>query len=268
MFTRASVHCADRMVAASSSNGLRWSSSHPASGYSALSRRFVSRARPAGCPRSRPWTAQASGPEAPAGSLRRCAAARCQRPGRDPALAPLPSCSTCAALASRAHRRRGRAVADLPGQSRGWRPWPPRSARSTATFEAEPPRRPCVEAAATAAGYRPGAHHAAAPPAAPPARPSATGAGALELLRRCAVPARLGRSRPGSTSTTAPSPGTPSRRGWTVDDLRAPRGRAVVPGRRVPRPRCSGDAGGPGDRRLLLDEDPRRPPSRPSARST
>src|SRR5690349_6520290 len=53
MLTRASVHCADRIVAASSWNGFSWSSSQRASGYSRISRRMVSRARPAGV-RGRP----------------------------------------------------------------------------------------------------------------------------------------------------------------------------------------------------------------------
>ena len=51
MFTRSSVHCAERMVAASSSKGLRWSSaqsSRAVPGYSTASRSRVRRARPAG----------------------------------------------------------------------------------------------------------------------------------------------------------------------------------------------------------------------------
>ena len=48
MFTRTSVVWADRIVAASSSKGLRWSSSHTASGYASARRRATSRARPFG----------------------------------------------------------------------------------------------------------------------------------------------------------------------------------------------------------------------------
>ena len=48
MLTRTSVVCADRIVATSSSNGLRWSSSQIASGYSIASRRATSRVRPFG----------------------------------------------------------------------------------------------------------------------------------------------------------------------------------------------------------------------------
>lgn len=53
MFTRASVHCAERIVAASSSNGDRWSSSHSADGYSASSAATMCAARAvgAGCRR-------------------------------------------------------------------------------------------------------------------------------------------------------------------------------------------------------------------------
>ena len=36
MFTRASVHCAERIVAQSSSKAFRWSSAQCASGYAAL----------------------------------------------------------------------------------------------------------------------------------------------------------------------------------------------------------------------------------------
>ena len=45
MLTRSSVHCAERIVATSSSSGLRWSSAHRASGYAALSRRKTAAAR-------------------------------------------------------------------------------------------------------------------------------------------------------------------------------------------------------------------------------
>src|SRR5690606_23547757 len=45
MFTRSSVHCADRIVAVSSSYALRWSSDVFASGYSACRRRMISAAR-------------------------------------------------------------------------------------------------------------------------------------------------------------------------------------------------------------------------------
>ena len=48
MFTRTSVVWAERIVAASSSKALRWSSSHTASGYSSANRRATSRARPFG----------------------------------------------------------------------------------------------------------------------------------------------------------------------------------------------------------------------------
>ena len=65
MFTRWSVVWADRIVAASSSNGLRWQSSQIASGYSSASRRATSRARPFGV-LGRATTAEAT----PTGSLR------------------------------------------------------------------------------------------------------------------------------------------------------------------------------------------------------
>src|SRR5690349_1605557 len=45
MFTRASVVCADRMVAVSSSKALVWSSSQIASGYISFRRRLTSRVR-------------------------------------------------------------------------------------------------------------------------------------------------------------------------------------------------------------------------------
>src|SRR6188508_319848 len=48
MLTRASVVCADRIVAARSSNGLRWSSSHTASGYSSASSAVIAFALPLG----------------------------------------------------------------------------------------------------------------------------------------------------------------------------------------------------------------------------
>src|SRR5512138_3051508 len=48
MLTRSSVVWADRIVAVSSSYGLRWCRAQMASGYSTASRACVSRARPAG----------------------------------------------------------------------------------------------------------------------------------------------------------------------------------------------------------------------------
>ena len=41
MFTRTSVHCAERIVAISSSNGESWTSAHSTSGYSRFSRRTI-----------------------------------------------------------------------------------------------------------------------------------------------------------------------------------------------------------------------------------
>src|SRR5215467_13075312 len=45
MLTRSSVHCAERIVATSNSNGFEWFSEHFAPGYARLSRRITSRVR-------------------------------------------------------------------------------------------------------------------------------------------------------------------------------------------------------------------------------
>ena len=50
-FTRSSVHCADRMVATSSSNALRWRSGHGVSGYARRNAARIASARACSCVR-------------------------------------------------------------------------------------------------------------------------------------------------------------------------------------------------------------------------
>ncbi len=73
----------------------------------------------------------------------------------------------------------------------------------------------------------------------------------------CARSSSARTKRRGSRSTTAPSPGTRSRVDWTLEDLQARFGRALVRPGRVPAAR-----GGRAPDRLLLDEGaPRRRPA-------
>ena len=318
MFTRTSVVWADRIVAASSWNGLSVVElAHARRGTRSASRRATSRARPFGVRGRRatrpsgavaaigaqatPWSGAApvaSGRALPgdqaaddADRHRRGHRAARPPPSGPTAIAPLDDHAWLDLVeGGRAGLRRpgglgagarpsGRLRPGLPGQQlvgarARRRPAPPLrdGRRSGPSCSTRPSAWWPTRAAATSTG---GCSSRRPPTTSWPRRVGLRPGRVLHQMRRAAAdrrahatwsPGRSGRARtrrPGWRSTTAPSHGHPEQGGWDLDTLAGPGEGAVVRPGRLPAPRARRPAG-----RLLLDEGPRRPRPRRSARST